>query len=82
MGFIKFIQGIGKRVYDSEPDENSSGDKYLDYLRKEEQLRRNEIEKKILKRRLELNQKQRFKKFVKPTMITGKYKKKPFQMRL
>lgn len=77
MDFLGKINSIG-----GQDDPNSSGDKHLDYLRREDQRRRNEIEKKILRGRLKAVQKRKFRKMVKPSMISGRYKKKKFDLKL
>jgi len=82
MGIRKFLEGIAGHTF-SDPA-SPSGDKYLDYLRKKEQERRNEIEKRILKKRLKQTQQVQFKKIVKGDMVSGSYKKKykNYKMRL
>ena len=80
MGIGNFLKKVNGFSQDDDP--NSSGDKHLDYLRREAQRVRNENEKRMLRARLQAIQKSKFKKMVSPTMSTGKFKKKKFNLKL
>jgi hypothetical protein len=71
MGFKELMERIGKGAI-TEDDPNSCGDKHLDYLRNENKMYEESQEKKYLKKKLLLIQKQRNQAYVKQNFV--KYK--------
>jgi len=77
MKFIDAFNNVKRSMETSSSDDDSeSGDKYLDYLRSMEQKRRNEIEKKYLKRKLKNDDKRRFERGLKSSFVKSPIKKK------